>query len=117
LAAAYLNRGNFYTEQKKWELALADFNKAITIDPNAAYLNRGNFYTEQKKWELALADYTKAIAINPDYAQVYAKRGIIYYEIGDKQKAIENFQRAAQLFLAQGDTANYEKIMNLLKGL
>jgi tetratricopeptide (TPR) repeat protein/S1-C subfamily serine protease len=118
-AQAYYNRGNLYKDQKKWELALADYTKVIAINPDyaQAYYNRGNLYKDQKKWELALADYTKAIAINPDYAQVYAKRGIIYYEIGDKQKAIENFQRAAKLYLAQGDTATYEQIMNLLKKL
>ena len=44
-------------------------------------------------------------------------RGIVYYELGDKQKAREDLQRAAQLFMAQGNTAAYEKAMALLKGL
>ncbi len=118
-ADAYYNRGLVYTNQKKWELVLADYTKAIAINPDfvQAYYNRGNLYYNQKKWELALADYTKAIAINPDYADAYRNRGVVYLQIGDKQKAIENFQRAAQLYLAQGDTASYEQIMNGLKGL
>jgi len=118
-AEAYNNRGLVYKNQKKWELALADYNKAIAISPDYvdAYNNRGVVYSDQKKWELALADFNKAIAINPDLAQVYSNRGVIYYKIGDKQKAREDLQRAAQLFLAQGDTASYEKIMNALKGL
>ena len=118
-AQAYNNRGLLYNDQKKWELALADYNKAIAINPDFAqpYSNRGVLYVNLKKWELALADWNKAIAINPDFAQAYINRGLLYYQIGDKQKAIENLQRAAQLFLAQGDTASYEQIMNLLKGL
>jgi tetratricopeptide (TPR) repeat protein len=64
-AVFYFNRGVVYGEQKKWELALADYSKAIAINPDNAdaYINRGVVYNEQKKWELALADYSKAIAI------------------------------------------------------
>jgi tetratricopeptide (TPR) repeat protein len=88
-----------------------------TPDLALAYVQRSVVYGEQKKWELALADCNKAIAIDPDLALSYMGCGAFYYEIGDKQKAIENLQKAAQLFLARGDTATYEQIMNLLKGL
>ena len=47
----------------------------------------------------------------------YRNRGYVYYQLGDKQKAREDLQRAAQLFMAQGNTAAYEKAMGLLKGL
>ena len=78
-AAFYNNRGILYAEQKKWDLALADFNKAIQINPNhaSAYNNRGIFYNEQKKWDLALADFNKAIQINPNDAQAYNHRGFL----------------------------------------
>ncbi|MBJ7296289.1 MAG: tetratricopeptide repeat protein, partial [Dolichospermum sp.] len=64
-SAFYSNHGLVYYNQKKWELALADYNKAIAINPDfaEAYINRGLVYYNQKKWELALADYNKAIAI------------------------------------------------------
>ena len=119
LAQAYNNRGLLYVNLQKWELALADYNKAIAINPDLAqpYSNRGVLYVNLQKWELALADWNKAIAINPDFDQAYINRGLLYLQIGDKQKAIENLQRAAQLFLDRGDTASYEQIMNLLKGL
>ncbi|BAZ29590.1 tetratricopeptide repeat protein [Cylindrospermum sp. NIES-4074] len=118
-ATAYNFRGNFYQKQKKWDLALADYTKAIEINPEdaTAYNFRGNFYQKQKKWDLALADYNKAIEIDPEDATAYIGRGWFYYIRGDKQKAIQNLQQAAQLFLAQGDTANYELISNLLKNI
>ncbi|MEY3401050.1 MAG: hypothetical protein RLZZ86_665, partial [Cyanobacteriota bacterium] len=65
----------------------------------------------------AIDDYNQAIKFNPNYAQAYARRGIVYYQLGDKQKAREDLQRAAQLFMAQGNTAAYEKAMALLKQL
>ena len=101
------------------ELALADFNKAILIDSKdaKAYVNRGAVYAQQGKLELALADFNKAILINPQNATDYINRGIVYDLLSDKQKAREDFQKAAQLFLAQGNTADYEKVMGLLKRL
>ena len=62
-----------YHDQEKWDLALADYNKAIQINPEdaAAYYNRASLYSDQKKWDLALADYNKAIQINPEYTKAY----------------------------------------------
>ncbi|BAZ02770.1 tetratricopeptide repeat protein [Tolypothrix tenuis PCC 7101] len=116
-ADAYYNRGILYKNQEQWELALADYTQAIRINSQfaQAYNNRGVLYSELKQWELALADYTQAIRINNQHAEAYGNIGLVYAQIGNKQKAIENFQRAAQLFQAQGNTADYEKVMNILK--
>ncbi|NJO29870.1 MAG: tetratricopeptide repeat protein [Richelia sp. SL_2_1] len=119
-AKAYNNRGNLYSEQKQWELALADYNKAIAINPQfaEAYYNRGLFYGEQKKWNLALADFNKILQVaSPEYPGGYFGRGMVYALTGEKQKAIPDLQRAAQLFYAQGNSAAYEQAMNLLKSL
>jgi len=95
----YNNRGIIYKEQKKWELALADYNKAIQINPNdaEAYNNRGIIYEEQKKWELALADYNKAIQINPNDAEAYYNRGIIYKEQKKWELALADYNKAIQI--------------------
>jgi tetratricopeptide (TPR) repeat protein/S1-C subfamily serine protease len=54
-AAWYGNRGNLYRYQKKYELALDEYNQAIEINPNyaMAYYNRGVLYYDQKKYDLA----------------------------------------------------------------
>jgi tetratricopeptide (TPR) repeat protein len=67
--------------------------------------------------EIPINDYNPAIKFNPNLAQAYGNRAYIYYQLGDKQKAREDLQQAAQLFMAQGNTALYEKAMALLKGL
>ena len=97
-AAWYGNRGTLYYNQQKYELALADFSKAIELNRNdaKAYTNRGNLYSNQQKYELALADYNKAIEINPKLAEAYYNRGILYsnqqkYDLAlaDSNKVIE----------------------------
>lgn len=49
LALAYLNRGTIYADQKNYDLAIADYDKAIDLDENmaSAYQRRGDaFYAE-----------------------------------------------------------------------
>ncbi|MBD2672705.1 tetratricopeptide repeat protein [Aphanizomenon flos-aquae FACHB-1416] len=120
----YYSRGLAKYELGDKQGAIADYTKAIDINPNDAkvYNNRGNAKSELGDKQGAIADYTKAIDINPNLAQPYYGRGIVYYQLGyyqlgDKQKAREDLQRAAQLFKAQGNTAAYEKAMALLKQL
>ena len=61
-------------------MALADYNKAIELDPDDAivYNNRGLLYKAQKKEDLALADFNKAIELNPKYVTAYTNRGSLY---------------------------------------
>jgi tetratricopeptide (TPR) repeat protein len=53
------------------------------------------------------ADYTQALRINPNLAPPYASRGIARLELGDKQGAIANLQKAADLNSEQGIINNY----------
>jgi tetratricopeptide (TPR) repeat protein len=116
---AYNNRGVLYKDQQKYELALADYNKAIELNPNdaKAYYNRGNLYSDQQKYELALADYNKAIELNPNYAEAYANRGLLYAELKQTEKAKIDLQQAAIIFRQQNNMAAYEQVMQILQQL
>ena len=110
---------NVYRDQGKSDLALAKYSKAITINLNNADANirSGNVYRDQGKWDLALAKYSTAIMINPNLAEAYYNRGLVYLQLGDINKVRENLQRAAQLFLAQGNNGAYQQIISLLQGV
>jgi tetratricopeptide (TPR) repeat protein len=43
-----------------FELAIADYTKAIDLEPQAlaAYINRGNIYKNKGQYDRALDDYT-----------------------------------------------------------
>ena len=60
---AYYNRGIAYANQKKYDLAISDFSKAIELDPKdaLAYINRGIAYKAQNKYDQAIADYTVSV--------------------------------------------------------
>jgi tetratricopeptide (TPR) repeat protein len=77
---AYLERGIVYSEQGKHELAIADFNQALKIDPDNVYAYgiRGASYAAQGKYELAIADFNQVIKIDPDNVYAYGIRGASY---------------------------------------
>jgi len=77
LASVYHNRGHVYSELKNNEDAIADYTRAIRINPDyaSAYYNRGREYEDLKKYEDAIDDYTRAIRIDPDYVLAYKRRG------------------------------------------
>ncbi|BAZ13230.1 tetratricopeptide repeat protein [Calothrix sp. NIES-4071] len=98
-SAFYLNRGAVYADQKKSDLAIADYTKAIQINPQdaQAYSNRGVVYASEKKSDLAIADYTKAIQINPQFANAYYNRGIVYASEKKSDLAIADYTKAIQI--------------------
>ncbi|MGF1489098.1 MAG: SUMF1/EgtB/PvdO family nonheme iron enzyme, partial [Prochloraceae cyanobacterium] len=69
----YYNCGHFYYQQEKYDLAEADYSKAIEINSNVSdyYYWRGRSRYEQGEYSLAQLDYTKAIEIDPDNADYY----------------------------------------------
>jgi tetratricopeptide (TPR) repeat protein/S1-C subfamily serine protease len=95
----YLNRGILYHNQQKYNLALADYTKAIELNPNyaLAYNNRGTLYDDQQKYELALADYNQAIELNRNNAQAYYNRGNLYYDLQKYDLALSDYNKAIDI--------------------
>ncbi len=98
--------------------AIADFTKAIEINPNyaKAYYNRGEAYlsrAEEKDdlddYSVAIADFTKAIEINPKYAEAYLSRGVAKCDSGDEAGACEDWNKAGEL----GDSTAWEFLGDL----
>jgi tetratricopeptide (TPR) repeat protein len=96
---AYNNRGRYYRTLNKFDKALEDYNKAITLNPKgyAAYNNRGKVYFETNENEKAITDYSKALEINPKYVDAYANRGGVYGRTGRYAESIEDLNKAIEL--------------------
>src|SRR6185312_14936787 len=68
LALAFNNRANAYGAIGQRDRAIADYSRAIALDPNYAnaYHNRGTTYLEIERYDLALTDFDHAIQLAPD---------------------------------------------------
>ena len=80
--------------------ARAAFDKAIEDDPQnpEAYFARGfNILSDGNQMDAAIVDFNKAIELNPKYARAYLMRGRAYEELGDKDHAKADRDKALEL--------------------
>lgn len=119
-AEDYNNRGEAKLAKDDLDGALADFNKAIGLNPDlvAAHDNCSrvehaknnrdktlaetwNKFGKMKKDEGdlngALVGYNKAIELNPDFAVAYSNRGLVKKIKGDLNDALADFNKAIEL--------------------
>jgi formylglycine-generating enzyme required for sulfatase activity/regulator of sirC expression with transglutaminase-like and TPR domain len=107
-ALAHRGRGQAYLANKKYELALADFNKAIESAPQEgeSYGERGRYYAEVNDYAKAIADYTKAIDLLTGtpwrsgwYQHVYYQgRGRAYFSAGNYSEAIADYTKSIKSY-------------------
>jgi len=98
-AAVHNNRGVALQAMKRYDDALASFDKAITLKPDFAetHSNRGAVLQKMKRYDDALASYDKAIALKPDYANAHHNRGSILKIMRRHDDALANFDNAIAL--------------------
>ena len=79
--------------------AIADYDKAIEIDPENAdlYFSRALFKNARADEEGALADYDKAIDLNPEHANAYNNRGDVKRALDEYQGALADYNKAIEL--------------------
>jgi tetratricopeptide (TPR) repeat protein len=82
LAKAFNNRGNAYLGLRDYERAIADYGRAIEIDPQhaPAFYGRGNAYQRKGRYDRAIKDYDRAIEIVPSNAAAFFGRGRAYQD-------------------------------------
>jgi tetratricopeptide (TPR) repeat protein/S1-C subfamily serine protease len=117
-AEAYMRRAYIRAEkQGDMQGAVADLGKAIENEPNNPryYFNRGQLLASLQDFQGAIADYTKVIQLQPDNADAYFRRAAAKSNIKDFPGAKVDLQKAAQLYQAQGNTQQYEQIVNILR--
>jgi serine protease Do len=100
--------------------ALTTINQALRLQPNyaAAYFVRGVLRgVRQDQVQGGFADYTEAIRLNPHFAPAFFNRGTVREALGDNHGAIRDYQRAADLALAQGNQQLHELATRALSAL
>jgi predicted O-linked N-acetylglucosamine transferase (SPINDLY family) len=75
-AEAHSNRGMVLQELKRFDEALASYDRAITLKPDYAevYSNRGNTLLELRRFDEAIIDFDKALSIDQTLKRVFGDR-------------------------------------------
>ena len=77
---------------------LADYNYMQVLQHAQIMLaSRGQYYTELKEYNQAILEFTKALCISPKEIKTLFNLAIVYYNMGETGKAIENFSAIVKL--------------------
>jgi tetratricopeptide (TPR) repeat protein len=85
LAVANMKIGSVYLAQRKFENAIASFQRSITLNPELAEAHNyyGETLGEQKQFTKALEWFNKAVALDPTLLRARYNTGITYARMGN----------------------------------
>jgi tetratricopeptide (TPR) repeat protein len=88
-APRYLNRAVFYESTFQRELALADLDKAVSLDGSAAtLLRRASLLEAMGRKDKAAADLQAALALDPSSRVALTRLGLLQIDAGRKDDAL-----------------------------
>jgi len=103
-ARSYLRRAKVFAEEKKFDEALADLERARQLDPSEfdICLMIDWILFKRQDWAGIISSWDRFIALNPDHSRAYVERGGAYYHKGDVNSALRDAKKAADLGSAEG---------------
>ncbi len=96
---AHTNLGLAYDAAGEFDRALAEYSRALQINPEyaEAYCSRANTYYYLGEYQKAINDYNRAIALKPYRADFYFSRGFARGKTGDLKGAISDWTETLRL--------------------
>ncbi|MDZ7616677.1 MAG: tetratricopeptide repeat protein, partial [Patescibacteria group bacterium] len=101
---SYLKRAARWHEEREYDKAIADYDRAIALAPKRIYIywDRADAWYEKREYAKALADLDRAIEINPRYLEGYAGRAWVRAACPDAQfrdgaKAVQDATEVCKL--------------------
>jgi len=103
LADAYRRRGDCQyilvpvlggDTQAYYDRALADYEVALSLDPDAyTYNAHAAIIGSLGEWQAAIEEYGQAIELAPDYPETFFNRGYAHKVLGNRDQAIADLER------------------------
>jgi tetratricopeptide (TPR) repeat protein len=99
LVAALTARGEGYRRADRGDEALADFSRAIDLDPEhvGAIASRGETHRDAERHDEALDDFSRAIDLDPGPVRALISRAETYRLTRQCDQALDDFSRAIEL--------------------
>jgi tetratricopeptide (TPR) repeat protein/WD40 repeat protein len=99
---AWFQRGNARSRQNKWELAVADYTQALSLNPPPAdrakiLRYRADAYSLLGQGNGAVMDYSQAIVLTPGAADLRYLRGRAYEKLHLEKEALDDYSAAVRL--------------------
>ena len=96
LSAAYNTRGLSHAKRGNNDIALADIDQAIALNPEnaVAYNNRAFTHLNKGENDLAIAAVNQSLSLDRQQATAYNNRGLAYSNKGDYDRAIADLSLA-----------------------
>ncbi|MBE9222236.1 tetratricopeptide repeat protein [Cyanobacterium stanieri LEGE 03274] len=94
-------------------------SQELRVKPDSAtfFYERGNSHHKLGNVSGAIADYTEAIKKDGNHAQAYHKRGILYLDSGERQKAVDDLRKASLLYFEKGEIESYHQAREMSKNV
>jgi tetratricopeptide (TPR) repeat protein len=92
----WLNRGHALCDEGNYEAAIANYSKALELQPEdaQAWFGHGNMSAALGQFEVAVASYDKSIELQPDDYQAWNNRGYALHRLGRYEAAIVSYEKA-----------------------
>ena len=92
----YFQRGELHRMHQDWGNAVADYDRAATVDPQLAIvdLGRGEILRAQQQWTAAREALDRFISRAANDPNGYAARARVWSDLGQPQSAADDYARA-----------------------
>ena len=98
-ASILYNIGFCYGLMKNFDKEIEYYNKALDIFPyfQPALYDLGEYYFNNNDLDNALKMYERLVEVNPEHEGAYYKLALVQNALGNKEDAMKNMQKAADL--------------------
>ena len=98
-SSIWFAEGSLAIMQRETQEAIELINQGLELDPEnaSAYFQLGNARLIQVEPDLALRAFEKATYINPTFWEAKNNQGLVLYEMGKKESAIEVWREVLQI--------------------
>jgi tetratricopeptide (TPR) repeat protein len=117
-AEGHNNRGVWLQQLKRYDEALASYDRAIALKPGYAnaHFNRGTVLKKMLRRDEALASYNQALALNPRHIEAHNNRGVVLQEMKRYDEALMSYDQAIALQPGHAEAHNNRGLVLASKG-